>query len=130
MLEKKNSKQLFFFFLAKNINFQTKAFAPNQSWVFSDLFHARIKLAPLLFSRVFSILVPMLWGQCFQPCHPLPNAPLDTLPIHFFFFQEQIRGDLEKLKKRREEILGMKRSGERRCQDCLVSSCCHRPEKK
>ncbi|NXA21278.1 TRIM7 ligase, partial [Ibidorhyncha struthersii] len=36
--------------------------------------------------------------------------------------KEQIHGDLEKLKKQREEILGMKRSGERRCQDCLTQT--------
>ncbi|KAM6364629.1 tripartite motif-containing protein 10-like [Pluvialis apricaria] len=36
--------------------------------------------------------------------------------------KEQIRGDLEKLKKQREEILGMKRSREKRCQDCLTQT--------
>ncbi|NXG84892.1 TRIM7 ligase, partial [Stercorarius parasiticus] len=34
--------------------------------------------------------------------------------------QERIRGDLEKLKKRREEIWGVKMSGERRCQEFLT----------
>ncbi|NXQ93832.1 TRIM7 ligase, partial [Sagittarius serpentarius] len=36
--------------------------------------------------------------------------------------REQIHGDLEKLKKKREEILELKRSGERRCQDYLTQT--------
>ncbi|NXL68040.1 TRI27 protein, partial [Chordeiles acutipennis] len=34
--------------------------------------------------------------------------------------REQIRGDLEKLKKHKEEILELRRSGERRCQEYLT----------
>lgn len=45
-------------------------------------------------------------------------------PNPFFFLQEQIHSDLENLKKQKEELLELKRSGERRCQDLLVRSCC------
>ncbi|KAM9207911.1 E3 ubiquitin-protein ligase TRIM15-like [Leptosomus discolor] len=67
--------------------------------VFSDLFHVRMKLAPLL------------------PSHTAPNDF-----FFFLFFQEQIRSDLGKLKKQRGEILGLKISGERRCQDYLAQT--------